>query len=334
MNYGTMIEKLVGSAAYRKALHLPEEPVEDYVFLARGEYNINLSFRHPVSGQALILRINTASQMHLEKQVTYEANALELLQDTGRVPKVYYVDDSKRFLDKGILVMEHLPGVPLVYEQDLLRAAPILADIHSQPLPKEHGLIQAEGGTSFILEECLRMFGIYASSPLADGKVRMRIERLLERGHFLAPALEGCKALYRCLINTELNASNFLLSAERDYLIDWEKPVYGLPAQDLGHFLAPTTTFWKTDSILSTEQCRSFMEAYMQAVSGRFDSRGIEEASKVFVKLNCLRGLTWCAMAWVEYRNEEKEIRNESTRKKLDAYLHPDFLALVEEYFT
>ncbi len=36
MNYGTMIEKLVGSAAYRKAHHLPEEPVEDYVFFGKG----------------------------------------------------------------------------------------------------------------------------------------------------------------------------------------------------------------------------------------------------------------------------------------------------------
>ena len=32
-------------------------------------------------------------------------------------------------------------------------------------------------------------------------------------------------------------------------MIDWEKPLWGDPAQDLGHMLAPTTTFWKTDVI-------------------------------------------------------------------------------------
>ena len=62
--------------------------------------------------------------------------------------------------------------------------------------------------------------------------------------------------VYRCCINTELNSTNFLINGGTydNFLIDWEKPLYGDPAQDLGHFLAPTTTFWKTDVILSREE--------------------------------------------------------------------------------
>ena len=61
-----------------------------------------------------------------------------------------------------------------------------------------------------------------------------------------------------------------------NYLVDWEKPLYGDPVQDLGHFLAPTTTFWKTDVILTEEEMADFTRKYIQAVNGRFDVSGIE----------------------------------------------------------
>ena len=37
-------------------------------------------------------------------------------------------------------------------------------------------------------------------------------------------------------------------SKEDSYIIDWEKALIGECEQDLAHFLAPTTTFWKTDT--------------------------------------------------------------------------------------
>ena len=50
-----------------------------YQPLAQGEYNINYWFVHPLTGKKLVLRVNTGSQMHLEKQIEYEYHALELL---------------------------------------------------------------------------------------------------------------------------------------------------------------------------------------------------------------------------------------------------------------
>ena len=56
------------------------------------------------------------------------------------------------------------------------------------------------------------------------------------------------------MVNTELNSGNFLINeGARSYLVDWEKPLLSEAAQDLAHFLAPTTTFWKTDTILDRE---------------------------------------------------------------------------------
>ena len=67
---------------------------------------------------------------------------------------------------------------------------------------------------------------------------------------------------YQCCINTELNSTNFLIGGEGkpNYLIDWEKPLFGDPAQDLGHFLAPTTTFWKTEYDIEGRRDRKFSE--------------------------------------------------------------------------
>ena len=139
---------------------------------------------------------------------------------------------------------------------------------------------------------------------------------------------------YRCCINTELNSTNFLIGGEgkANYLIDWEKPLLGGPAQDLGHFLAPTTTFWKTDVILNAEEMDCFMDGYLKCVKDRFDTEGLKERTKVFMEITCLRGITWCAMAWVQYQQPDKLIVNESTYRKLEAYLTDEFLEKIERF--
>ncbi len=63
--------------------------------------------------------------MHLENQIGYECHALQLLEASGRTPKVLYVDGSRKFLDHGVLVMEYLPGKALDYHTDLKYAADV-----------------------------------------------------------------------------------------------------------------------------------------------------------------------------------------------------------------
>ena len=335
MDYTTVIEQLIKSREYREGLGLPETIEEKYELLAAGEYNVNLSFTHPISGEKLILRINQGSQMHLENQIEYEANTLRLLKDSGRTPRLYYVDGSKKYLDKGILVMEYLPGVALDYEKDLMKAADILVDIHRQSLPLESGLIEAGSGFSFVLDECEEMFKHYTESKYADKDIENRIRHLLDMGWKLSKSGEvSFDGLYKCLINTELNSTNFLINEEgKNYLIDWEKAVFGYPAQDIGHFLAPTSTFWKTDIILTKAEIDDFITRYIEKAGRYFDTKGIRETALAFIKINCLRGLSWCAMAFVQYKEADKEIMNESTRIKLGQYLEDSFIRGIEEIF-
>ena len=96
------------------------------------------------------------------------------------------------------------------------------------------------------------MLKVYMDSALGDCSVKKRLRRLLDRGHEIAGKGDEETAVTRCCINTELNSTNFLVDDSGFVrLVDWEKPLYGDPAQDLGHLLAPTTTFWKTDTVLS-----------------------------------------------------------------------------------
>ena len=336
MDYTTLIKPLVKSKKYREGLGLPETIEEKYEMLAAGEYNVNLKFTHPVSGKKLVLRINHGSQMHLDKQIEYEANTLKLLENSGRTPKLYYVDGSKRYLDSGILVMEYLPGVALDYTKDLRKAADILVDIHRQDLPVDNGLIRTGTGFSFVLDECEEMFRHYTRSSYLDKDVHKRIRHLLDQGWAMSRSGEiNFDGMYRCLINTELNSTNFLIGEDgKNYLIDWEKAVYGFPAQDIGHFLAPTSTFWKTDIILTKKEIDNFITRYLERAENYFDTQGIREAIRAFIKINCLRGLTWCAMAYVQYKEADKEIMNKSTREKLSQYLEDGFIRGIEALFN
>lgn len=319
---------------FRQALDIPAGAALAPRLLAQGEYNINYAFAHPVTGQKLVLRVNAGSQMHLADQIGYEYNALRLLERSGRTPRALYVDGSREDLPYGVMVMEFLPGRALDYRRDMDAAAACLADIHSVPVEgPSSGLLAPQDPLDAILDECEQMVQTYYRSPLADAAVRGRIERLLAAGHAKAAAARAMGG-HRCCINTELNSGNFLINGpgQPSYLVDWEKPLYGDPAQDLGHFLAPTTTFWKTDVILSPEEMDAFTARYRQA-AGRFDTDSLAEKLALFIPITCLRGVTWCAMAWVQYQQPDRLIRNEDTFRKMEAYLDESFLEMIERRY-
>lgn len=329
---------------YTKALGIPDEVEIVYRPLARGEYNINYVFRHPVTQRELVLRVNTGSQMHLDNQIEYEYQALKLLESSGRTPRPVYVDGSKEQMDYGIMVMEFLEGRPLNYRTDLKYAAECLADIHSTPVSNEKtrkagievagGLICPENALQAILDECNEMVRTYYHSQLGGVSEKRKIERMLVAGQRMVDEVKKYDG-YCCCINTELNSGNFLINGEGkfNYLIDWEKPLYADFVQDLGHFLAPTTTFWKTDVILTEEEMKAFIDMYKNAVRGRFNVVGITERLNLFIPITCLRGITWCAMAWVQYQESERVIQNEKSFQKMERYLEEGFLDYIEKQY-
>ena len=314
------------SDAFLAPLDIPTGTQLEFTVLGQGEYNLNYVFSHPVTGKKLVLRINIGSQMHLEDQIGYEFAALQALAPSGRTPKPICC-----WPEQKMLVMEWLPGRALQYETDLPIAAQILADIHSTPVPADCGLLRPDYPAQAIYEECLQMAQHYFDWEEADPEVTGLLQLLVAEIGKLSLTEESDAPL--CMVNTELNSGNFLIDGENSHLVDWEKPLLSEPAQDLGHFLAPTTTFWKTDVILTPEQVKDFAADYVAAVGQRMDCATLSQRLPLFFTVTCLRGVTWCAMAYREYCQPGRELRNEDTFQKLKAYLEPAFLQnLLDNY--
>ena len=326
MIHAEKFQNYLHSEAFLAPLGLPPGTQLSFTPLGRGEYNTNYTFNHP-NGQKLVLRINTGSQMHLDDQIGYEFSALKNLEPSGRTPRALFCDSAM-----NCLVMEHLPGRALRYETDLEIAAEIFADIHSLPIPDGCRLLEPENPLVAIVDECRQMVSHYYNWENSDPTVRHLLKTLEKE--ISAKDLSAPQGIRKCMVNTEVNSGNFLINpGERSYLIDWEKPLISEPAQDLGHFLVPTTTFWKTDVILTPEEIRHFVNCYRKAVAGRFETETLMERLPLYFTVTCLRGVTWCAMAYREYSQPDRAIANADTYRKLQAYLQPDFLEnLLKNY--
>ena len=326
MIHTAQFQDYLRSEAFLAPLGLPVGTQLDFAPLDRGEYNSNYTFTHP-EGKKLVLRVNTGSQMHLDNQIGYEFSALKNLEPSGRTPKAYFCERTM-----NCLVMEYLPGRSLRYETDLPAAAEIFADIHALPIPGDCFLLEPKNPLEAIIDECRQMVSHYYCWDQADPTVIHLLETLEKE--ISSKDLSAPWGIRKCMVNTEVNSGNFLINpGEKSYLIDWEKPLISEPAQDLGHFLVPTTTFWKTDVILTPEEIRHFVACYHQAVAGRFETASLSERLPLYFTVTCLRGVTWCAMAYREYSQPGRAIANADTYRKLQEYLRPDFLEnLLKNY--
>ncbi|QKF62134.1 TIGR04282 family arsenosugar biosynthesis glycosyltransferase [Campylobacter curvus] len=286
--------------------------------LASGEYNINYKIKK--RGASLVFRINTKSQIGLKHQVKYEFDALKVLESSGVTPKAYEYFAPSPFLPRGAMSMEFLPGRALDYRRDLKTAAQLLVRIHSVPLPKKHKFLIARKPLAAMMTECGKMARIYHGSKFKSKNASEFLSWLEERLGGLNLSREISEPR---IINTELNSGNFLINeGAQSYVIDWEKPIVGEKEQDLAHFLAPTTTFWKTDVILNFNEMQNFLNEYEKFLS--VDRTKFNE----YLAMTCFRGLSWCAMAYTEYQGA-RAIKNAATYAKIKEYLSDKFLSNI-----
>lgn len=299
--------------------------VDEVRLLGAGEYNINFLYKTD-EDEDRVIRINTKSQMDLRNQIEYEYKALKFLETSGVTPKAYWCDDSRELVPYGILSMEFLRGRSLVYEKDLNIAAYLLSKIHSLELDdKASDLIYSEKPFSMMYDEFLQMFSHYKSYEKKDAEVENKIEYLLKK--ILELGIDDEIKNPR-VVNTELNSGNFIIGEgfEDSFVIDWEKPIISDPEQDVAHFLAPTTTFWKTDTILNVDDIDNFIEEYKKYSA--IDKKLVYK----YIIFTCLRGITWCSMAFVEYNSTERVVKNEFTFDKVRAYLDMEFLSMIDAF--
>lgn len=304
-------------------------------FLAQGEYNIN--YLVTTQKTKIVFRINTASQLNLKNQIKYEYNALKFLSSSGVTPKPLFLDDTKNELPFGLLTMEFLEGRPLNYKTDLKKAARIFAKIHSLSFPKSHDFIVEDNIFSArIAEGKWLLNNVWDSSYISENVKKIFVAFLswaeknkLSESYFV-------KNKIHVLNNTEVNSSNFIIG-KTDYLIDWEKPVISDPAQDLTQFLSPTTTRWKTETVLNKTEKEIFLKEYCKIANENGFNIAVDEIQKrieLYKPYLYLRALSWCAHAKVIYDDGTKEIQNDDIKKKINEFLEIDQLKdWLSEYF-
>ena len=168
------------------------------------------------------------------------------------------------------------------------------------------------------------MLPVYLSSDLADPELRDYLSDVLEwaeqarhqEHYFIADPVP-------CIINTEVNSGNFIANREQNtlHLVDWEKPLYGDPSQDISHFCAPMTTLWKTNFRMSAEHKKQFITCYQNILTDRHVADTIFDRVKFRDPFNYLRGISWSAMAWVTYQTDDHALKNQDTFEKISSYL-------------
>lgn len=286
-------------------------------FLAAGEYNANYLVED--RQDRYVLRINHGSQLGLGlNQIAYEFKVLEALAESGVTPRPIACHPQPEPLGGGVLLMTYLPGKALVYRRDLDRAARIFARIHTAAVPE--GLVVQKDPVREIALESDGLLDRYANHPLVKERDRIRAYR-----DTVLELAERNRALFAdedlCLVNTEVNSGNFLISDGAAYLVDWEKAVQSYRYQDLGHFMVPTTTLWKSDTVLTPDQKKRFLTAYGREACPEIGLDELILKTRVMEKTILLRALSWCFMAWYEYTQTDRPLRNPETFMKIKQYL-------------
>lgn len=303
-----------------------DDPEEQIRFLAAGEYNANyLITIDEIYGEAkYVFRINHGSQLNLREQIEYEYYVLKALARSGVTPRPFYCEPDPGYeeLGNGVLLMEFLPGRPLNYATDWQEAATIFASVHGQPVD-DHLIVQANP----ILDIARESDGLIRRYP--DHPMQGKRDRLLQYHADILALADDAEALFQddplVIVNTEVNSHNFIIdedeSTKRGWLVDWEKAVVSSRFQDLGHFLVPTTTLWKTTFRFSQEDKRAFVAAYLKAAHLPMDMDTAMHCTNVMERTILLRAMAWCYMAHYEYSHSDRPLKNTDTFVTIEHYL-------------
>jgi len=303
--------------------------------LAQGEYNLNYFIAS--NTVQLVFRVNIGTQINRDDQILYEYRALELLAGCGVTPKPHFVDDTRSFFDRGILVMEYLPGEPLDYEQDYLSAAQLFPKIHQVHVQQDNNhLIREDAPLSLIYDECAGLLQTYFNSELANPDIGRYLQDLIQ----WADAARKTEKFYQsdpwpCIVNTEVNSGNFIVNRRQGsiHLVDWEMPRWGDPSQDICHFCSPLTTLWKTNWRMTPVEKQTFIKTYCNNIGDRHLQDTLPERVLLRDPFVYLRGISWSAMGWVAYQTGFAGMKNKDTWKKLQQYMDLNFIRSLFDPF-
>ncbi|MAG13745.1 MAG: aminoglycoside phosphotransferase [Spirochaetales bacterium] len=319
MYFGKEIESKNLATEDKIVLFLREKQWVDpksVAFLAAGEYNEN--YRVTGTDADYVFRINHGSQLGIKNQIEYEFRVLQHLSATGVTPVAYYCDPDPGQFAGGVLLMTFFSGRPFQYIDDSKKAAETFAKIH-QVLPSPRLLNQYDP-INQIISESEGLLARFSDHPKCEEKKRLFLYRdeLLDEFGDNENLFVGDQA---CVTNTEVNSGNFIVEGRAAFLVDWEKAVNSYRYQDLGHFLVPTTTLWKSDFCFDSDRRIEFLRAYHTATQSTMEFDLLDRRTRILERVILLRALSWCFMAFYEYTRGSRDLQNQGTFKRICWYL-------------
>jgi len=256
-----------------------------------GAYNLNFHVR--VNKKEFIFRINIDQQSGLKNQIEYENNALRFLEEYNIAPKTYYVDNTLKYFDFGILIEQYLEGPHLSHEEThIVEAAELLVKLHSLPLVESDFIIwqnPLEATVNFVKNDMLN----YEAKKTHDKKlirlakeVMARTEKDIEDKHNLFHA--------DSLNHTDVVLDNFIRTSDGLRLIDWEKPRVDDCTYDICCFLSEPPQLWCSERALNMANRESFLNTYSR-LSG-IEKNLLLEKTRIREPLVSLHWVFWGAI--------------------------------------
>jgi hypothetical protein len=290
-------------------------------FLASGEYNSNYLVKNRTG--LFVFRVNYGSQLGIDDQTGYEFRCLKLLEKTGVTPIAYFYEPRGNNFPGGVLLEEFIRGRPLDYRKDFENAAYVFSRVHDvTDIPETDSLLIQADPIKAVSDESLALLNKYPGSEFSDV-----YSLLMEIYEHLAVNMPPPTSVFsgesRCIVNTEVNSSNFIIGKDSAHLVDWEKAVFSYRYLDIAHFMAKTTTLWKTGYYFKEEDRINFVKSYYNKIKDRtgLTFEEVMDRTKIVEKAVFLRAMSWCYMAYYEYRQMQRPIKNIKTFNKIKEYL-------------
>lgn len=289
----------------------------EFLDMTSGAYNLNFHVR--VNQKEFIFRINIEQQSGLSNQIEYEYKVLKFLEGHNIAPKTYYVDNTLKSFDFGILIEQYLDGPYLSYEEaQIIEVAELLVKLHSLPLVDVNFIIWQDplGATSDLVKDDMLN---YEARKTCDKKVIHLARELMSRTR---TNIEDKRHLFHAdsLNHTDVVPDNFIKTSDGLRMIDWEKPRVDDCTYDISCFLSEPAQLWCSRKVLNSANRESFLNTYSRLSGKKKDL--LSEKIRIREPLVSLHWILWGAIKLCDLRDsrtapelleahEEKTVRYE-----------------------
>ncbi len=263
----------------------------EFLDISSGAYNIN--FHVSVNQKDFIFRVNIEQQSGLRNQIEYEYKILKFLEGHNIAPKTYYVDNTLKSFDFGILIEQYLDGPYLSYEEaQITEVAELLVKLHSLPLADVNCIIWQDplGATADFVKNDLHN---YEAKKTCDKKVIHLARELMARTR---RNIENKRHLFHAdsLNHTDVVSDNFIKTPDGLRMIDWEKPRVDDCTYDICCFFSEPAQLWCSEKVLNSANRESFLNTYSRLSGKKKDL--LSEKIRIREPLVSLHWILWGAI--------------------------------------